>query len=184
MGTCTFRAWSQTLVRIAVTSIRNSRLPPLVRPVLSPWKRSRAPARNKPSPLFLASDPPLPFQSSLRFATFVSFSLFLCVCICTYTCVIVYRIFHLCSTQTVSRRMRREHTAVQVIITSRNVFSCPGFSSLATRGGDDRSNYFVPSRTGGEVGKERWREFVGFLFISFFFFFSVWRGIYFGEERD
>lgn len=87
MGTCTFRAWSQTLVRIAVTSIRNSRLPPLVRPVLSPWKRSRAPARNKPSPLFLASDPPLPFQSSLRFATFVSFSLFLCVCICTYVYV-------------------------------------------------------------------------------------------------
>lgn len=41
----------------------------------------------KPSPLFLASDPPLPFQSSLRFATFVSFPLFLCVCICTYVYV-------------------------------------------------------------------------------------------------
>lgn len=93
MGTCTFQAWSQTLVRIAVTSIRNSRLPPLVRPVLSPWKRSRASARNKPSPLFLASDP-LPFQSSLRFATFVSFSLSMYI----YMCVIVYRIFYLCST--------------------------------------------------------------------------------------
>lgn len=81
MGTCTFQAWSQTLVRIAVTSIRNSRLPPLVRPVLSPWKRSRASARNKPSPLFLASDP-LPFQSSLRFATFVSFSLSMYIYVC------------------------------------------------------------------------------------------------------
>lgn len=69
--------------------------------------------------------------------------------------------------------MRREHTAVQVIITSRNVFSCPGFSSLATRGGDDRSNYFVPSRTGGGGEGKVARVCRIFIYFIFFFFFRI-----------
>lgn len=169
MGTCTFRAWSQTLVRIAVTSIRNSRLPPLVRPVLSPWKRSRAPARNKtlPSLSRLWSSSPFSIVPPLRHLCLL-LSLSVCMYMYVYVCDCLQDFPPLFNLDCLSSDATR---AYQVIITSRNVFSCPGFSSLATRGGDDRSNYFVPSRTGGEVGKERWREFVGFLFISFFFFF-------------
>lgn len=59
----------------------------------------------------------------------------------------------------------------------------PAFHPLRRGGGDDRSNYFVPSRTGGgeeKVVRGFCRIFI-YLFI-FFLFFRILFGDFGGEE--
>lgn len=53
----------------------------------------------------------------------------------------------------------------------------PAFHPLR-RGGDDRSNYFVPSRTGGGEGKY---DFYLFVYLFIFLFFRIVFGDFGGE---